>query len=61
MTSQRMGKDKIYEMFSIHKEGRYALINYFRLFDTKSLLEYYQFYLNDPESVIMIYLKKSFE
>ncbi len=61
MTSQRMGRDRIFDMFSIHKEGRYALINYIRLFDTKSLLEYYQFYLNDTESVIMLYLKKSFE
>lgn len=61
MTSQRMGRDRVFDMFSIHKEGRFALINYFRLFDVKSLLEYYQFYLNDAEAVIMVYLKKSFE
>jgi hypothetical protein len=47
-------------MLSNHREGRAALINYFRLFDSKSYIEYNRFYLNDIEAVIMEYLRLAF-
>lgn len=47
-------------MLSSHKEGRAALLNYFRLFDSKSYIEYNRFYLNDIEAVIMEYLRIAF-
>lgn len=48
-------------MFSARREGKAALINYFRLFDSKSLVEYYHYYLNDIESVVIEYLQRAFE
>ena len=60
MTSERIPRDRVLSMFSNHREGRAALINYFRLFDSKSLMEYYRFYLNNMELVIMEYLRKAF-
>lgn len=47
-------------MLSNHKEGRAALLNYFRLFDSKSYIEYNRFFLNDVEAVIMEYLRIGF-
>lgn len=46
----------IFKMFSRHPEGIYALINYFKLFDSAKLIEYYS-YLQDTEKIIMEHLR----
>ena len=43
-------------MFSRHPEGVYAMINYFKLFNTQKLMEYYGF-LQDTERIIMEHLR----
>lgn len=47
-------------MFSKHKEGVYALINYYRLFDGVALVKYYK-YLNDHDALIMEYLRRGLD
>ncbi len=46
----------IFKLFSRHPEGVYALINYFKLFDSSKLIEYYAF-LQDTEKIIMEHLR----
>jgi hypothetical protein len=47
-------------MFTNHREGRSALLNYFRLFDAKKYIEYNQIYLKDVEATFIEYLKNAY-
>lgn len=59
LVSEKLSDFEVFELFSKNKEGVYALINYYRMFNPSSLVKYYN-YLHNPEAIIMEYIRMAF-
>jgi hypothetical protein len=57
---ERMQRHKLHDKLKASPDGRSALLNYYRLFDTKGFMDFSRDCLEDMEGVIMEYLRYAF-
>lgn len=58
ISSEKLSDYEIFELFSKNREGVYALINYYKIFDPMALIKFYGF-LENGEALIMEYIKRA--